>query len=100
MVGVDATAAAETEARAELEEKVRAGRLTAFCTLDWTARVEAATVTAAWTLPAVRSERRRLVVEAERVATHTEEVVAEAACRMDAQTAVEKEESWEEERLE
>ena len=104
-VGALWTAAAETDASGEVAEKVSPGSDKAVWMLPNALAEEVAMTTAACTAPAARSardarRRRRLEAEGERAALHAAELEADAAERMEEQTAGEKAESWAEERLE
>ena len=94
MVGVICTAAGDTAASWEVEEKVMAGSEAAVPMLLSALADEVAMLQAAFTSPAARRASRRLEVDEERVATHRDEVVAEADWRMESHTALAKLESW------
>ena len=103
-VGALWTAAGETDASGDDAEKVRPGSDKAVWMLPRTVEEEVARTTAACTPPATNSRRdarwRRLEEEGERVAVQAEELEADAAERMEEQTAVEKAAIWVWERLE
>ena len=98
--GAASTAAGETAESGEEAEKEMAGSEAAVLMLLIALADEVATLQAARTSPAARRASRRFEVDAESVAIHKDEVVAEAARRIESHTALAKFESWLEERLE